>query len=209
MRHKQFLIFISLAFIIPINIHSQDKETGIFTRIKHKNKSEFHDYAFIGLSLSINNPTFYSQPFIDKLNEGLIKETNKMIFATNISYRRLQFDINYFQNNYTSSLSEFNMTYDGFEGFLSYRIQLINYLHIDPYIGIGYQESQIANSESILKVSQPLWKIGMNPFFSIPNSDNQIIYFIVEYKQSFNYSSNYSVKDFSYGVGYAWILGYD
>lgn len=208
MKHKQILVFLSLIFIIPINIHSQDKETGILTSIGSRGKSKLFLYPKIGVSLSINNPTFYSIAFIDKLENELIKETNKMIFGGNMSYKNILLDFNYFYNKYTSSLTEFDTTYDGFEGFISYRTSIINFLNIDPYIGVGYQYSQLSNAESILELSQPVWKVGISPSFHIPNSENNIINFLVEYKQSFNTSSAHSFNNLSYGLGYGWILDY-
>ncbi len=206
MKNKLTLMVLLLIIIIPINIYSQDKETGIITKVKYKEKSEYFYVPKVGVSLSINNPIFYSEGFTHVLENELLIERNKMIFGGNMSFGSVLVDFNYIYNGYRSSIQDF--TYTGYEGFISYRTSIINYYNLDPYIGVGYQFSQIAGSESVLDISQPIWKIGFRPFIPLFNNsnDNNIVYIILEYKQSFNTSNPHAFNSFSYGLGYGWIF---
>jgi hypothetical protein len=97
--------------LISVETYGQNKDTGIYTHYKSKDNSDFSYYPFFGLSLSINNPTFYSKEFIYNKDNKYINANEKYLLAMNMSYKSLIVDINYFYNGYKSPLTQNDIVY--------------------------------------------------------------------------------------------------
>jgi hypothetical protein len=216
---KKSILLVLIFF--TLNSFSQDLESNL----DHKNSprlsgyyQDMRDYVGVGPSINYNyrHVSFYNPRFYELSKESLIKQTygNEIDFSYNyypikvdVCWFATFFEVSNFVSTYLTN-TNYSTRHRGAEFFLSYMpLPHIGKFskHFMPYVGIGYQTSQLvtldqSNKEKeVIVSSHPTgsisWKIGL--CVNINSS-----YFInAEYKQTGNLSEPEAFNVWTLGIG--------
>lgn len=202
MRLKTNLILLLLIFsCISITYgQTENTDTGILIG-NSKTKTFFSKHLLSSLAFDVNYsiPNFYSENFINNIDQGLIK----VDFGWAVSLKFELFDAfildaNYSQIKYTSELTVEDILFDDFGIDLSY--SLLRTSFFKPYIGAGYRFSKLSLDGNTIDTSQEIWKAGFVLNF-LKSGEGYGIYLIGEYKQPFDTSTSYSYNQITLGLG--------
>ena len=181
----------------------KDERTGILLSKEYKERNLYTSLDFILSGQSIG---FHS----DKFNELVTSKSLKIDIGWEVgikfSYNRIAIDGNYYisKGNFPG-IDSFAVS--GYGGFVSYKLPYLQTRLFNPYLGVGYQWSNISGSissvKSLLDTSQPIWKIGIAPIVIKDSNSGNVMYSIVlEYRQSVDTKNQYSYNQFIIGIGY-------
>ena len=196
------LLTISFKFVFPQGSKTEKNHTlnNIINVEKAKNHKFFGRYN-IGVMYSYQHSNFYAAKFNENLENGLIEHGYGDSYSIRQSLYPIIIDISGFISRYNSPVSKTKIKFRGFEIDGAIRIPYLPIYLLRPYIGVGYQYSQVDNDDSYINTSQTIWKVGITtPMIAI--SWITAIYINAEYKQSLDLSSPYSFNQLSIGLGF-------
>lgn len=160
---------------------------------------QFGDYYF-HLIYSYQQTKFYASRFSEQLDNGAIKIGYGDSYTLRQGWYPFMIDVSGFISRYNSTLSQKTIKFRGLEVDMSTNIPGLPKYFLRPYLGIGYQLSQVDDNESFVNTSQLIWKAGIVPI-KIYISRHLAFFFTGEYKQSLDASSPYAFNQFSVGFG--------
>ena len=191
------LLFIHIFIIFSCAIFGQeaDERTGILFGEQKKTKS----YPLLSrLSLEFNfiKPTFYSNSFLENIDNGIIEYTFGWSSAIKVSLKNiLIINGTYSQTYYKSPIVYENFVFETIDLGGAFILPYLNNKIFKPFIGIGYQFSKIRISDNRKDLSQSILTVGFNV---IPY---KYIYLVGEYKQSIDFSEAFPYNIFIIGIG--------
>ncbi len=225
-------VILILIFLLPsFFLFSQNKNTYLPEK-KHKKGYDFNDYIekpreemygwgwdLFSISYGYHQSTILNPTFVGLIHNKKMKRAYGQSFTVRATYYPFLFDMKWFSSRFKpidmpnwQYYSDAKIKHRGFEISSAIAIMPIN-LEIShiliPYIGIGYQSSNLAITQtegtgedahdvtkSATPTSAPIWKIG----FTI-NLINKLTC-STEYSQTFKLSSKKSFNQFMITFGY-------